>query len=366
MRDEGIEIGSELVIDGALGEELEKKWHLITALKQWETWEYKQGGHPDAVQYRDIEVLSRALTLPPGWEAHTMIDISYPLQDRVRHMMASLSYLEWRELSIMEMRCCMNVMVGALYERCGDIILPFLRNTQLKRGGLINTGYVTEIDWEALLSMIPPDGDKTAIRLAEFMLGRNVMPCLDYGIILTSNRISSLKMMITKDSLIPLYIRILRYIPEDISPSVLGMSVVIAEMPASLWSRLTIGLDVLSDDTYVAFSDLVGWINSFIITRYAHSGACVYRTIRDINDIQSYQHEGIAGELYETIGLYAMRRILVSLRTYQKNTYNEKWPHSLSEVINTDRADGFAEALEKCLEEHQGEDEGVKNLSLIY
>jgi hypothetical protein len=366
MREDGVEVGSELVIPGALGEELENKWCYIEKLREWETWEANRDSRPDLVKYSDVEVLSRALSLPYGWEAHTMIDTSYPLQDRVRHMLASLAYLEWRKHSVSAIYSYMDTMVEALYKRAGNIILPFLRNIYLKDDNGFNASIFTQIDWEALLKLLP-SSDKCTTNLAKFVLGQNEEPCMDYGIMLTSNDIPHLHMMIAESSLITLYTNILHSMPEDISPISLGMAPICVISPIPLGFRMHYGLDALSGEKYITLSHLVGWINSFIIVRYASKSK--NGNLRDTITILS-TNVGIVQKLYKTIGLYAMRRILISLRGYDKAVNDPKWSCGLDigkvSAADAYRAEMFANELEKSLEQHKGEDEGVKKLALGY
>ena len=81
--------------------------------------------------------------------------------------------------------------------------------------------------------------------------------------------------------------------------------------------------------------------------------------------------------LGETLGLYAMRRILLSLLYYidknadrarkliKKENVSEKTKKKHEKDLHAvERAELFAELLEKYIEEHNGEDEGVRTMEM--
>ena len=442
MVEGGLELPSELIIPGSLGEALDREWKYIAILQQWEEWEQEcnerapivyntevgifstlQRSIPNApplVLYRDVEVLSKALDFPEGWESHTLIDETSPLIDRVNHMKSSLLYLRKNPSSSLIHVRWMVAQSTALASRSRDPIIwyttkndygvtvnyygsllePFFRNvylSQLDNKDVSKLAFpilLDQLDFEAIITYLIPYKDSnifglsTVIHLANTMLGRTQDPCVDYGLHFNvweegigfgyNTRFNAEE---DNSLLSRLYTRLLSHIPLEAHPKKLGLETILTPSKTGI-PKLVKGSDALELDKYVALTDVVAWVNATIVTqKIIDRGSYMYSgDVLDTVVIKRTMFTGVITLLGNTIGLHAMRRMVLSLLYYlEKNKEKAAAPPKarrgvVSQNVQTahsnlklavERAELFANALEKYLEEHEGEDEEVKELRVV-
>jgi hypothetical protein len=172
-----------------------------------------------------------------------------------------------------------------------------------------------------------------------------------------------------------LYRKQLDSLPVNVDPSLLGLDAILGLQPLATHTAVVIeGTQVINR------TDLVRFINSTIIThRIAPHQEYTANTVGDkqivsegyvgvlrtvfggyagnvllVLDVQEDYFSAIVGRLGKTVGLHALRRILLSLLYYIKT----------NECV---RADLFACTIEEYLDKHmETDDDSVVELSLSY
>jgi hypothetical protein len=393
MMEAGVALEEELVIPGALGEALEKGWKYIELLRSWEKWEdeYDKCMLPSDVQrelptmpsvvlYKKIEVLSKALSLPYGWESHTVIDTSFSVQERTHHMEQSMAYLFLHPESVIAVRKRMSPVLRQLDEDVGgsdttvSLLAPFYRNVWLTKGivSITMAEVLTYLDWELVRSYFSNEFYAPVLNLANRMLGEPDSMHGIYGLDVPLRRIDNkIKLSVTfneTDKCVgELYTKLLYNIPEDVDPMMLGMEPILKDQTMPLEYRLVC---LRNGSNYVPVSDLVWWINTVIIKR---SGSEYYRcevTLEHVTPIRHNMFDMVAEDLGNAIGIYAMRRILLSLRCYvQGLTSNQRqWVYRVNvgprDSNTTRRAELFIQSINKWMEKNSEGDEGVRCLGM--
>ena len=447
MAGEGMILPKTLTIEGALGEELERKWDCIVALREWMAWEktlsnivekyVKDGkwhntyydGEVNAREYYDelhplntcrsippkrvvwrheLTVLSAALTLPDGWEAHTAVDERTPLTERVYHMEASLKYYRENNASRLRLLETIDIDVQWLRSEAGDyhttvdmskkyrpsLLDPYLRNTWLitrhiSLDSALDTGiyFISQpimlilTDWSSLYKLLLQAGglvhNGKTFSIAKYMSG-DTTTTINYGVCVGRTLDDGLLFpgYTVKDteSLPIIYSRLLRYLPEDVHPATLGLDAIlrtstVIRTPLSTDNYSTYTVRNLPMKYVVGLTYLVGWVNHSVIT-YKQWYLDQLRDVEGTVIIPRKDFTDVIEFLDETLGLYAMRRILLCILHYIANnegtvTRKSKKKSSIEvEMVNTlERANLFANLLEKYLEQ-KNRDEGIRTLEL--
>jgi hypothetical protein len=440
MREEGITLPSELVLPGALGDALDKNWMYIDKLQKWDEWEIElQKRFPivyksqlgttvqyvdwvesmkgyvtvEPVHYRDVEVLSKTLQLPEGWESHTIMDESYPLSERVNHMRASFAYLRKSPLDNVLMDLEMDITTKNLEDTSREkesvstiiddnkkvtpyhtsLLAPFFRNVWLGRlrdqrsEKLQFPIFIAKVDILALRSYLEPYVD--AAEDDEFTspgLGvLNTMFLCNTIMWTAPDPINSIGFELTiyndgigfdknynashsADSKIvsKLYTKLLQFIPLDVSPLDIGLEYIINEKRERIerqydplegltrFERRLTSAQIRSrgnsTETYILINKTVGWVNSNLIS--LRLSGVTFDTIV----ITKKQFPRVISILASTIGIYAMRRMLISLlHSLENHKYNKD---------SLDRVESFSDMLENYLAEHEEDDDGVITLQI--
>ena len=233
MFEEGMELPDQLVIEGALGEALEREWKYIEILKEWKEWEKlytevppiehagervaREGIHTytfsasesrrgstypgyrgETVSVRDVPpprrvlwlhemaVLSTALSLPSGWELHVAVDERTPIDARRRHLRSSLEYIRKNAVSIMYPR------VAVMFDHAEDEVRimaegrdsrPIARECVLD--ALIRNVWL--IEWNEYLSTNPEStdlpyvGTPAMLDRMDWQLAHEILPAKEEG-----------------------------------------------------------------------------------------------------------------------------------------------------------------------------------------
>jgi hypothetical protein len=427
MVEEGMTLGKELVLPGALGEALEKEWKYIKILQEWIDWEKRvieglqdktierpvdlvksnvdvvvAGGFPPPTLWlHDIHVISRALTLPIGWEAYTATDSRISLTERVHHMKASQKYIVENGLMLRGVQDTVTYdaeeLISHVYEQSSHVditnkngvVLPYyvyllaafarnvwLINRRKTPNPKIGTTawkavtlytFLDMLDWEAILPYLTPYAGKSeeidkTLRLAATMTG--TLPRMptrsdeveeyDRPLLLKRSRkgISSysrdeenidyiMKYSSRKkqaeyiDShLSRVYLRLLEYLPDDVSIERMGLEVIVGEKKPK-WDTDFYMVNIRS---YVDISELVAWVHSTMLT--------YLKSEKKIGDKSSVKRELITLDvddfpvavqlISDVLGEYVLGRILLSLLHYLESNEDK-----------SGRVNKFAELIEK-------------------
>ena len=355
--------------------------------------------HPPQLVYRhDIRVIANALSLQEGWEAYVAVDERTPLAERAAHAVASLEYFRTHTDHAALLLQRLDPSMFALYRRIedpivketrkdpnykfqGSLITPFLRNTQLIQGDKIITipSMLVYFDWLVVIELILPykDDIKTfvipALTFAEVMLGREVAQYKlghQHVLPLAINSVYGIAYSGKKDevaNIATVYSKILTHTPIEADIAKMGLEPILGYGIVRAWESPQIynyNIGTLAQG--VLITRLVGWINATTITYLAWNGVRtsephIVRPSDAKSEIKLSRSDfpTVVQFLGETLGLYAMRRILLSLLHYTKEKGNHKY--SKQEV---DRAGEFAMLLEEYLSGHEGENEDVRTLLL--
>jgi hypothetical protein len=183
-------------------------------------------------------------------------------------------------------------------------------------------------------------------------------------------------------SMLSLYSHLLRMLPNDIDPVELGLGSILTMH--QLGSNIVVGprVDELEDgspdvnymswamDGRINLTRLVWWVNSTVL-RYLPWYGCIDSMVKHFKKsknaprymptmlcpmIDETNLPLIVDLVGKTLGIYAMRRMLLSLLHYIQREEGDAF------VLV--RADVFAILIEKYIEEHDGDDEGSKTLNL--
>ena len=197
-------------------------------------------------------------------------------------------------------------------------------------------------------------------------------------------------MLTGEDNLANIYSRLLSYMPDDTTITRMGLEPILGDYaevlrPSATYRRFANDMD--EEDVYEAYerhgesyeeeftqievystriSDIVAWVHATTLKYLAYIDTIPSLTpILSTNkyDVRLMKKDfpSIIQLLGNTLGLYAMRRILLSLLYYVEST---KGTSEEGVEVRVDRALYFSQLLEEYLEEHEGEDEGVKTLAL--
>jgi hypothetical protein len=343
------------------------------------------------VRYKDVEVLSRALALPDGWYSHTIIDETAPLHERIYHMKASFSYLRKYHFGNTLAEWDMDEMGRKIvndareYESeatvdgepyYASLLAPFVRNVWLNDPNrLLPLPYlISRIDFPALYgylqpyAMIAKEKLMYVIYLVQSVLGKIDYPVINYGfdIVLYPDMLGfdrSKKKSDLGDNIVlrDLYTKMLNYMPLDVHPENLGLESIVdkllgpdnryvrTQQYVTLRERIEAAQRLMEGKLHphIPVSDYVGWVNSNIIaSRQGHDTGYLAPV-----SIGKKGFPLVITHLSETVGLHAMRRILLSLL------------HFLNKEENS-RVEEFTALLEKYLEEHEGENEDIVILKI--
>lgn len=423
MFEEGMTLPSELTIQGSLGEALEREWKYIDVLRKWMEWEQKVNSAsihpivhlttarltksqeqvinvgcvpPPTLWRHDLLVLSTALNLPEGWEAYTAIDERTSLMDRVHHMQASLTFLQHdinnvkRGLQDAEddqgaYDLIIDSHIYSMPNKIVHLLAPFTRNLWLiNRGSEVDPDtkklwdhitlhtYLDRLDWEGISMYLAPYAEEGTIsrvfRLANTMTGRDSGRNTDYCVMLGRARMSigfvGDEYTIDTNCLSRIYTRLLAHLPEDTSIERMGLEPIL-DMRVSVWDVTHQGYF----DTYVG--DVVAWVHASVLKypQWYKNGPPKklgnkrhYIASNDTHTLSLENFPDIVSFLGKTLGLYAMRRILLCL-LYYIQAEQEKGVTTELVRIRVNRANRFAKLLEEYLASHDG-DEGVRTLQL--
>jgi len=452
MVEAGIELGKELTIEGALGEELDENWHYIEVLREWMDWQDKctnvtdplaegvfktsfilndelQDENPSKETIRErvlvrflppprevlwrhkMTVLINALNLPVGWELFVAVDERTSLIERRHHFQQGLAYLRKNGvIGVHQDRFYTQsgMVLAGMYMRDEKHIMAEGRDNrqicyssaidQLYRNVLLTEMSVRydemlvledgeyalfldvltmldKLDWQIASEMSKiQEGEEVGRAqeklddLSRFMTGESnetdfalIMCVGDDGLYMYNGPCSS------KDTprLSVLYSRFLARLPED----------------ADIGLQPIFGQNAENKRDRVPLHRLVDWMNFHTLT---YLKGCKEENLAGMNStkgrrtlaeipIPRADFPEIVQLIGKTLGLYALRRMLLSLLHYlSKNTktYSKKEVSKATQAkrekqacINR-RVEYFCELAEKYLEEHEGEDEGVRTLRI--
>jgi hypothetical protein len=283
-----------------------------------------------------------------------------------------------------------------------SLLDPFIRNIWLIRLEDDNMRSLNSITvplllryshWGAVLSILMDyeEHTKPALRVARIMNGIPVDDKTPY----TINLLKSMKCIGCTNAqfkhapdhqlLRYIYSRLITFIPEDASISAMGLEPIIGIKQAEgLLNRPPKDPNVTHFNN-TSISDIVPWVNATIITyprwyteklqSTSPESVAVWEAKNTILLTRDSLAE-IVPFIADTLGLGVMRRMLLCLLHYVVNT-EVKPPRKVKGVISDssqakydeklrmiERAELFASMLEKYLEDHEGEDEGVKTLEM--
>ena len=450
MAQEGMILPKTLTIEGALGEELEKKWDCIVSLREWMAWEknlsnivekYVKTGKwhspyydgevnreeyyneyypllgtsaipPKRVVWRhELTILSTALSLPEGWEAHTAVGERTPHNERMYHMEASLAYYCSNYASRLRLIECIDSDVQWMRLEAEDyskrdesdkkyrpsLLDPFIRNVWLiayhnktladpyysiRANTLTQSTMLVLTDWDCLYTLILQTGglvhNGKTFSIAKYMSG-DTTTTVNYGVCVGRTLDDGLLFpgytVKDTDSLPVIYSHLLRYLPEDAHPSVMGLDAIlrtsmVIRTPLSTDNYSTYTVRNLPMKYVVGLTSLVGWVNHSVIT-YKQWYLDQLRDVEGTVIIPRKDFAEVIEFLGETLGLYAIRRILLFILHYITNnegivTRKSTKKSSIEiEMVNTlERVNLFADLLEKYLGKQNKIDEGVRTLNL--
>lgn len=355
---------------------------------------------PSKVLWRhEFPVLSTALSLPDGWETVVAVDERSSLADRILHMNGALNFFRRNPRNSFRNVWYLGEHTQDLYDSSMDpeegeisILAPFIRNLWLREqagtvtippiisqsglamGNITIASILAYLDWDVVRNIIVHDA-RTLMELSDItnvMTGnRNNTPGEEsYGMIIKKNMealFTSLPLSITKGAMLDtlalehIYSRLVAHLPDNASIELMGLEPILGIREVSSWATIT-------NTSATSITDIVGTVNAGILTYLKWYDRQLQEDNEDptlpnrINTPQRISREEfpqIVQLLAESIGLYAMRRILLSLLVHvsdrqSKNKYKQE----------VERASLFATLLEEYLEEHNGEDEGMRTLYL--
>ena len=356
---------------------------------------------PKRVLYRhDIRIIANSLNLPTGWEAYVAVDERTPLIDRVAHMQGSLDYLRAHTDHAALLFVYMNEDVLDVYRSVrdpaiaddpklsktlyvGSLAAPFFRNAWLTQvdkehntRALSIPSMLVRVDWFAAKELVTPYKSEDEYDNPSFLLfalsmtGEEVEePYMSPENVLRLERTISPGILYENDENIEedknlgiVYSKILAQYPDDVDIATMGLEPILGDTKVIAWNPPGSFEDPSSNDiSGVTLTHYIGWINAVAITYQAwliDSPEYIHNPGRSkVPVIQKENFPRIVGLLGETVGLYAMRRILLSLLYYINR-------HPTAEQEKIVRANEFAILLEDYLSEHNGEDEDVRTLLL--
>jgi hypothetical protein len=416
MREEGITLPESLELTGSVGEVIERDWALVEVVKQWQAWDLLcqqtdlkkyviertltrevirscRNDHPayrppDRVLYRrEVDELSRILSLPEGWETYTIVDAGDTPIQRLYHMRASLNYtlshlVQCDTLMVHTQPPSWSLLSGGgpskyliTGSRSDTILDPFARNVWLQlRSGVIDgprdkdcltlNTLILHIDWQCvidLLSTHTTDKAKWVTSLAKSLVGKGISS-VEWSVPVD---IDYLKFYVDihemckaeRKRITWMYEEYLSYMPKKCSIDIMGL------------------LPILSGR--ISTSRAYNYVRRFVQTIHesiiVHSmdlpHTCLYTRMN--GSIRSRMVLSISSELCEflvsTIGLRAIRCIHECLMHHVTSELDAGYKLGLKGPVSSRnlvlmRADELRGALDDCIRLHDGEDEGVRDL----
>ena len=365
---------------------------------------------PPTLWLHDIAILSTALDVPEGWEAYVAADERTSVKERIQHMRAVYSFLykhgsnarrgvqdthDTEAINLIRQvvdsaydKVDVKVRGGRTEKRDISLLAPFARNLWLiRRGEGEQLGkdawrkigmytFLDKLDWQAIIPYLAPyvgmEVDRV-LRLARLMTGENILPYgVDYdvrlarttkglGFVIGSNITGS-------DALCRIYTRILSSLPDDVSIGMIGLERIV-DSQMTIWS-------FSSSIPTTPIHAIVAWVNA-VTLQYLHwYTRAMAQENTDAQPDQSVQYEmyiiseddflDVVQFLGKTLGLYAMRRMLLSLlhNIQKEELQGEIGKSSTLARSRLNRAKEFSRLLEVYLANHEGEDEGVITMEL--
>jgi hypothetical protein len=426
MLEDGMTLPDRLELQGSVGETIERDWYLLRELRKWTKWvgrvnmanasnyadmrEFIIHGSksarivtldhvvyqpPKKVLWRhELLVLSNILQLPSGWEIHTAVDSRTPLQERIHHMEAMrsimLSHPRFSHVLAAYITTPAVILYNPSYvedDKKISILAPFIRNTWLMirarhidgdaRGvPLTLHTLLLHIDWEAVTAYIDSGAitspDTAKIRnLAQSMLGKVVkgdeieFPEIDLTIRSVDQWYDQGRSSIEVRRIIALYTNLLTYMNDDVLPVELGLDFIVGVDGKKM--KLTKGIRGLVRKVNYNLLHYIMCSHHTPESRYKNTGGWKGTIILSSE---------IVVILSKTIGLYAMRRILLSLLHFiAQNESKSKKPSKegvsqdtikkkakLADIVG--RANIFAAMLETYLEGKDDAYDGVKSFDI--
>jgi hypothetical protein len=306
MKEAGVEIPKELVLEGSVGEIVEDEWDYALALVD-------VIGSCDCpaieILREDVEKITNILDVD-GWESYVIVTSDTPLERRIHHM-------DGARKSMMKYPAQMaySKTFDAYAHRIMDslstdtLLIPFYRNIWLKYKYADGMKLLCMMDWEAVDSSLDrPEwgelGNTTTypyhhIRdiTSFFLLRSTIIPNLDL--------FRDTKEIFSSSDLAYLYYRVLDALTEDTEPNVIGLGSI------TFGDRSSI---CVKGNPYTATSlrTLVSRVNSRTI--YNFYGKTSNQTRSAWNDFcMEIHYEELIASLAKGLGLYALRRMMLSL-----------------------------------------------------
>jgi hypothetical protein len=361
---------------------------------------------PQEVLWRHkFAVLINALTLPEGWELHVVVDEHTPLIERQHHLQSSLNYLRKNAASALRRGCDRftsgaddfrihdgNRIMGDIEVVDGSLLESLARNCLLiELSNLIenneeeqdmpyltNNIMIDRLDWEVAREMTKDNAYNQGNNIysaAEFLLGKSyVLSNLFIKLEQREDGLSLASIGYIKpeecDRLMRLYKKILDILPED---SMLGIEPI---------------LGIVDEDMHGWYAierphTVVNWTNYMALTYLQWCRTCNLHARRTTDKrgwealpITRTDFPEIVNFLGKTLGLYALRRILLSLLYYilknankarnpRKGKVSQKTQEKREKLLQAvERAELFADLVEKYLEQHEGEDTSIITMKL--
>jgi hypothetical protein len=414
-----------ITIPGALGEALDVGWMYVERIKQWMVWNRQyvldvlpsnymtqsvyhtaqdlqdvrgyKSAPPPVVYMTQVEVLSRALSLPIGWQSYVIIEESYSLAERLNHMKASLAYLRENNdisagiLAYIDFRAkthqvysdaadpTYQVNDGVTYRMAnkafhGSLLTPFLRQIWMQDidGKLVVDALLARVDWRVAIPLLEEYQGQIytiprVIEAGRAVLGESIDTANLEVVVFSSLKRTDkgiVELIRVEDTVYvgELYSKILSNLPTDVDPADIGLESVLGRKASpSLAPVYPYG----NNDRYSAVppNHIVPWINTCTLTYIGWIRSDKKSTPKalDAKLINDSNLSDVVELIGETLGIYAMRRILLSLLYFVEKHANKKGKVQVEEVR---RANAFATLIEAYLEEHEEDDEGLVTLFL--
>ena len=341
MVEAGLELPRQLVIEGATGEILEQAWEYVLQLQEC----VEAGTRPEPyISRRDVEQVSHILELPRGWQMYTILDSTYSLEERIRYSSECRECIGekihtpqgmWiNDVSLELTRGGMTIglrvawssqSMSDMLRDLGLFFLPFYRNVWLQHKSADTLTTIDEVDWPVVHACLekldwPSIAKDEGVHEIYLRLKRvsdffNGYPAEIPAVIAFNERTS-----IDPSLLSRVYYKMLGLRSYASNTSFLGLGLLIYNR------TYYIGRSHPNGD--VPLSELVGYVNSRIITRYLGTTEATIEAWRteSVEALSPYYMLAMK-VLAEKVGLYPLRRIQASLQETIKQ--NE-------EVINLD------------------------------
>ena len=396
MLEEGMEIPSELTLEGSVGEVIEEDWEYVCRLNG-----IMLVTTPNTTVWRhELARISNILDLPEGWEAYTAVDKRTPLEERVNHMRASHAYL-MKHSHVMEQHRRMARDAWTALSHLSDKVDqygygfdPLIRNLYLIAEGNIRDSHVRMdertislailllyIDWEVAKILIVDHESSTSEGNRLIRRMNNEFTRCYFNLPLKKSMIEGLGFAqmgtIDATTLEQWYIRLFSALPARPTIAALGLEPIIGEPYVSSWGG----------HSRVRISDIVAWVNSNVLTYlswYLHnvrSGETEVRSSsHDVILISRQEFPELVELLAETVGMHAMKCMLATLRKYvsdlrdgiasaendkhKDRRSDEKLKRRATMKKRSERASLFATLLQQYINSHLDGDEGVRTLAL--